>query len=61
VGVLGLHALHVKVAEPAVPRYWVALGNGGNTWTGTMRRVRCEAWGKLWLMWQEVETVAGRL
>jgi hypothetical protein len=31
-----MHALHVKVAEPAVPKCWVELGIEGNTGTGTM-------------------------
>jgi hypothetical protein len=43
--VLGLQDLHIKVAGPVVPQYWVALGSEGNTGTGTMRQVRCGAWG----------------
>jgi hypothetical protein len=50
-----------KVFKPAVPQYGVALGSEGNTGTGTMRRIRCGAWGQLRLMGHVVETVAGRL
>jgi hypothetical protein len=38
---LGMHALHVKASEPAVPQCCVALGSEGNTRTGTMWRIRC--------------------
>jgi hypothetical protein len=56
-----MHALHIKVAEPAVRQYGVALRSEGNTGSGTMRRIRYGARGRLWLMGQEVEAVAGWL
>jgi hypothetical protein len=40
VGVLSMHALHIKVSKPAVPQYWVTLCNESNTGTGVMRRLR---------------------
>jgi hypothetical protein len=47
VGVLGLHALHIKVSELAVPQYRVAQGGEGNTRTGNMRRIHCGIWVQL--------------
>jgi hypothetical protein len=58
---LGMYALYVKVSKPAVPEYGVALGSEGKTGTGVTRVLREGAWGKLWLVGQEAETVSGRL
>jgi hypothetical protein len=58
---LGLQALHVKVSEPAVPLFRVAIGIKGNTRTWITRFLRGGSWGKLWLVGQEEEAVAGGL
>jgi hypothetical protein len=56
---LGLQALHIKVAETVVPQSLVALGNACNTSAGTRQRICMGSWGQLWLVGQEIEAVAG--
>jgi hypothetical protein len=56
---LGLQALHVKVSKPAVPRYMVTLGNKCNTKARVTHFFRGGAWGELWSVGHEVETVSG--
>jgi hypothetical protein len=55
---LGMHAMHIKMAKPAVPQYWVALGNEGNLGANIRWGTRRGSWGQLWLVGQEVEAVA---
>jgi hypothetical protein len=58
---LGLHALHVKVSKPAVPQYMVTLGSKDNMRAWITRIFRGGAWGQLWSVGQEVESVSGGL
>jgi hypothetical protein len=56
---LGMHAVHIKMAKPAVQEYWGNnAGSEGNTGAGTRWGIRMGSWGQLWQVGHEVDAVA---